>query len=201
MSQEVPKTVADVLRDAQKGSERPAVIVVTDIAGFMQLIAEAGDLEASQVLSRFFAMEQRLVDTHAGKVVKVLGDGAMILFSKVETALDFAIALQRALSEDPIRLATKFLRIRLGIHTGLVLLVNTSYGEDVLGVDVNVAARLTDFATPGQIVLSASAVDDLPKDRRRLLGPMEHAMIKPHRAGPGAQHDEDVGFVRIDVGA
>jgi adenylate cyclase len=106
------------------------------------------------------------VEAHGGEVVKRLGDGMMAVFGDAPSALAAVVEARERLAEveaDGYRP-----RIRAGIHVGRP----RSIGGDYLGVDVNVAARLTEQAAGDEILVSdraceALADDEVSKKRKR----------------------------------
>jgi len=125
-------------------------LVFTDLAGFTAFTAERGD-EAAVALVEQFESLVRGVLPRSGRVVKQLGDG---LFLFVPDAAE-AVAAMLSLA-DTTELASSPdapLWVRTGIHAGTAL----PRGTDLLGHDVNVAARITDLAAAGEVLVSESA--------------------------------------------
>jgi len=131
---------------------RLAAILAADVVGYSALMAadEAGTLAALR------AHRAELLDPetarHGGRIVKLMGDGALVEFPSVVDAVACAIAIQTALagSGGPLRL-------RIGINLGDVIVD----GEDIYGDGVNVAARLEALAEPGGICISAIVHESL----------------------------------------
>jgi adenylate cyclase len=102
-------------------------------------------------------------------VVKRLGDGLMAVFPDASSAVDAAFeARERAAS---IKMDGFQPRLKTGIHLGRPRKV----GDDYLGVDVNIAARLLEAAKPGEILVSDPTLRALdavrvPAAKRRLHG-------------------------------
>src|SRR5216684_9002478 len=92
-----------------------------------------------------------LVAKHGGRIVKSTGDGVLIEFASVVGAVDCAIALQKLTAErNAGSPGERRMEWRIGIHLGDVLVE----GDDILGDDVNIAARLEGIAEPGGICIS-----------------------------------------------
>ena len=123
-------------------------IVFTDLVGFTEFTATRGDAEALQLL----AIQDRLVRSvlpGTARIVKELGDGLFMWFPEPEPALRCALELHRILEDETA--TTGFpLWIRVGMHHGHAL----ERGADLVGNDVNVAARIVDVAAPGEVLVS-----------------------------------------------
>ena len=129
---------------------RLAAIMSADVAGYSRLMGtdEAGTLSALKALRREVFAPQ--VAAHKGRVVKLMGDGALVEFPSIVNAVDCAIAVQRTLAEQTIQL-------RIGINLGDIIVE----GNDIYGDGVNVAARIQEVAEPGGVALSSSAHDQI----------------------------------------
>ena len=138
---------------------RLAAILAADVVGFSRLIEadEAGTLEAVRAMRR--EVIEPLLAEHRGRVVKLMGDGVLVEFASVVSAVACAAALQARLSAAQEDAAPeRRIVLRIGIHLGDVVVE----GEDLLGDGVNVAARLEQLCPPGGVLISAAAYDQLP---------------------------------------
>lgn len=125
---------------------RLAAILVADIVGYSRLMA-ADEVAALAALNHHRTSEfDPVVARHSGRIVKLMGDGALVEFASVVDAVDCAVAIQTAAAQ---RQPTMVLRI--GINLGDIIL----QGEDVYGDGVNIAARLEPLAAPGGICVSS----------------------------------------------
>lgn len=123
-------------------------IVFTDIVGFTEFTATRGDAEALRLL----ATQDRLVQSalpEGARIVKELGDGLLMWFPDPAGALHSAFALHRGFEAESSSTGLP-LWIRVGMHHGKAL----QRGADVIGHDVNVAARIVDVAAPGEVLVS-----------------------------------------------
>ena len=145
------------MTSSQAGKERRlAAILAADVAGYSRLMGqdEAGTLEALLGLHReVFAPT---VARNRGRIVKLMGDGALVEFGSVVDAVICAIEIQRGFAEaNAARAPEARLTLRVGINLGDVIVE----GRDLYGDGVNLAARLQEIAAPGGIALSSSAYD------------------------------------------
>jgi adenylate cyclase len=103
------------------------------------------------------AMEPAMRE-HGGEVVKRMGDGMMAVFGDSREALDALLDARTRLADvkadgyDP--------RFRAGVHVGKP----RKLGGDYFGVDVNVAARLAEQASPDEVLVSDAVLEDLDAD-------------------------------------
>ncbi len=133
---------------------RLAAILAADVVGYSRMMGEdeAGTLTALKALRQeLFAPK---VAEHHGRIVKLMGDGALVEFSSVVDAVACAVAMQRAIAGRHVETpADRRIELRIGINLGDVIIE----GSDIYGDGVNVAARLQELAAPGGIALSATA--------------------------------------------
>lgn len=127
-------------------------IVFTDFVGFTQFTEERGDEVALALLEQQDVIVQKVLPP-GGRVVKELGDGLMLWFDEPHAAISTCLVLQRQFEEsscDEIPLG-----VRMGLHWG----TPRRRGDDLVGRDVNLAARIAELAGPGELLLTAAVVD------------------------------------------
>ncbi|WP_241249368.1 adenylate/guanylate cyclase domain-containing protein [Rhodococcus sp. X156] len=157
------QSLAERFGKGQGSSE--VTLLFTDLVGFSSWALRAGDDEALRVLRAVSAAIEPPMLQRRGQVVKRLGDGVMAVFPSAQLAFDAAVAAREQLAEVATDGFT--LRLRAGVHTGCPRAI----GGDYLGVDVNVAARLVEKASAGEILVSeptlagldAEAISSRPK--------------------------------------
>jgi adenylate cyclase len=133
----------------QSTNRRLAAIMAVDVAGYSRMMAadEAGTLAA---LKHHRAnVFDPAISAHKGRVVKLIGDGALVEFASVVDAVNCGLAVQRAKARTPP--GGEPIVLRIGINLGDVIID----GGDIYGDGVNVAARLEALADPGGICLSS----------------------------------------------
>ncbi|MCH7889066.1 MAG: tetratricopeptide repeat protein [Proteobacteria bacterium] len=130
---------------------RLAAILAVDVVGYTRLMGadEAG------TLARLKALRGEVIDPeiarYNGRIVKLMGDGALVEFASVVDAVACAVAIQRANAARDAGLAEDArLALRIGVNLGDVIVE----GEDIYGDGVNIAARLEGLAEPGGISVS-----------------------------------------------
>ena len=129
---------------------RTVTVAFTDLEGFTRYTEREGDVAAASLLADHYRRAGRVVRGRGGRVVKHLGDGILMTFPEPAGAV-----LAALVEEGPAPL-----RVRAGLHLGDVLVE----GEDVVGHVVNVAARVTESAKGGEVLISRELRDALPTD-------------------------------------
>jgi adenylate cyclase len=146
---------------------RLAAIMAADIVGYSRLIEadEAGTLAAIRDLRH--GVIDPLLAEHHGRIVKLMGDGAIAEFGSVVDAVACAAAIQNGVAERQAEVPSdRRIVFRIGVNLGDVVVD----GDDLLGDGVNVAARLEQLCEPGGVLVSGTAYDhlqgklDLPLD-------------------------------------
>jgi class 3 adenylate cyclase len=147
------------LRDATDRRAGPGTarrtFMFTDIVSSTNLAEALGDQAWERLLRWHDDMLRGLVERGGGQIVKSTGDGFFAAFESARSAVDTAIAIQRALHEH--RASTGFaLSVRIGLHVAEA----TRRGDDYSGMAVHVAARIGALATGGEILASAQTVTE-----------------------------------------
>jgi adenylate cyclase len=155
-------------RDNWPVEELVATIMFTDIAGFTALIETYPVREVLDSLNDYFTLLSQIVEQHRGDVHKFLGDGLMALFIYPDDAVQAGCAIQQAVAGFNARQATQglwYLETRLAIDTGEVIAagVGSPHRQDytLIGRPVNLAAHLSEKATPGAVWISQRTFDKL----------------------------------------
>jgi len=139
--------------------DREIAMLFTDLVGFSSWALKAGDDPAVHLLREVGVVVEGAIAEHRGTLVKRLGDGLMAVFSNPEAAVRAGLDAQDGL--QTVEVDGYRPRLRAGVHVGRPRHI----GGDYLGVDVNVAARVADQASAGELLVSAIVVDRLEADR------------------------------------
>jgi len=124
------------------GVASPLAIVFTDLEGFTSFTATNGDEAASELLRAHGLTVGPIIRSRGGRIVKHLGDGLLVTFPEPEAA---ALACLELVESVPGPLA-----MRAGAHWGMPVATR----DDVIGHDVNLAARVTETARGGEVLVT-----------------------------------------------
>src|SRR5918997_1442979 len=128
-------------------------IVFADVAGFTSMTEKLGDEGAIRILNRLERLVERELVRTKGEIVKQLGDGFLIAFPSASQAVRGALALRDAVGRERANDQTFDVKLRIAVHAGEPLIT----GDDLLGHDVNLAARLLEHCKPDRVVVSEAA--------------------------------------------
>jgi TolB-like protein/class 3 adenylate cyclase len=137
---------------------RLAAVLAADVVGYSRLVEqdEASTLAAIKDL-REQAIDPLLAE-HKGRIVKLMGDGAIMEFASVVDAVACAVAVQKAVADGQAKSPPgRRIVFRIGVNLGDLVVE----GDDLLGDGVNVAARLEQLCEPGGVLVSGTAFDHL----------------------------------------
>ena len=133
-------------------------ILAADMVGY----SKAMEADEAGTIARLKGVRAEFTDPaiarHHGRVIKLMGDGALVAFDSVVDAVACAAEIQNNVAArnaglpEPQRVV-----FRIGVNLGDVALVD----GDVYGDGVNVAARLEQLAEPGGVMVSGTAYDHL----------------------------------------
>jgi adenylate cyclase len=129
--------------------ERPPAMCFLDLTGYTRLTEERGDAAAAELAARLAGLVRRSALEHDGTPVKWLGDGVMFYFREPGAAVVAAVEMVEVVGRQGLPPA------HVGIHAGPVVVQDGDY----FGRTVNLAARMAEYARPGEVVVSQEVVD------------------------------------------
>jgi len=153
-----PNVIAQILPAEFEVTRVVRTVLVADVVESVRLMQEdeAGTIQRWR--SFVDHVTHHLLPGHDGRLVKSLGDGLMLEFPRVNTAVGVAFAMQEAIASTNATLEpVRRLHLRIGINVSQLV----ADEHDVYGHGVNLAARLTTLAGPDEIVVSADVRDQL----------------------------------------
>jgi len=133
-------------------------VLFVDVVESVRLIQQDEEGAVRRWRSFVDQIVHRLLPGNEGRLVKSLGDGLMLEFPRVQSAVGVAFGMQEAssLTNEGLPPEQRML-LRIGIHVSPLIADDL----DLYGHGVNLAARLTTLAGPGEIVVSADVRDQL----------------------------------------
>jgi class 3 adenylate cyclase len=122
-----------------------ATVMFTDIVDSTGRAAEVGDRRWHDLIDAHDRLIRTQLERFDGREVKSVGDGFLVSFGLPSAAVRCALAIRDAVQELGLEL-------RAGLHTGECELI----GDDLGGLAVHIAARVTATAGPGQVLVSST---------------------------------------------
>src|SRR5437763_5331155 len=138
---------------------RLTAILAADIAGYSRLmtIDEAGTLAALKSLRKNLVDPK--ISEHNGRIFKLTGDGMLVEFPSVVSAVACAVDIQSAMRTRNASTADARIEFRIGVNLGDIIVEE----GDIFGDGVNLAARLESIAPVGGITVSQAVRDHIGK--------------------------------------
>ncbi|MEL6337098.1 MAG: SH3 domain-containing protein [Pseudomonadota bacterium] len=132
--------------------------MAADVVGFSRLMSEEEVRTFVRVTECLEGLVRTRVEAEGGRIFKLMGDGLLAEFPSVISAVQAAIAVQRAMEEDPATAdPASPLQLRIGISLGDMI----PHGQDLFGEGVNVAARVEALTPPGGICVTRAVHDQI----------------------------------------
>jgi len=159
-------------------------VLFADVAGSTALYEVLGDERAFGLVEGCLAIMSACTAQARGRVIKTIGDAVMAVFPSSDDAAAAAIEMQSRV--DALGPKTG---VRPGLRIGLRFGPVVAHDHDVFGDTVNLASRLCDLASRGQIVTD--------RDTARRLSERHRASLHPLYSVPVKGKAEDVELIEI----
>ncbi len=156
-----PRQIANVLE------RRQLTVVFVDLVGSSQLSERLDPEDLREIITIYRDRSHGVISRYGGHIAQYLGDGILVYFGypvasegDPNRAVRAALALIDSFQKLEVTLAQRYgaeLKVRIGIHTGLVVIGEQSSGENdrlALGETPNIAARLQSLAIPNGVCIS-----------------------------------------------
>jgi adenylate cyclase len=130
----------------------PPAVAFVDVSGFTRLTADRGDEYGARIAVRLAELADVVVRRRGGRVMKLLGDGVLLLFESPCDGVGAVAELAREMVKADLPMA------HAGLHAGPVV----ERDGDIFGSTVNVAARIASHAPAGTILVSEAVVLQCP---------------------------------------
>jgi len=125
-----------------------ATVLFTDIVGSTERAAQLGDRAWRGLLDAHDGVVRRQLHRFRGREVNTVGDGFVASFGGPGRAVQCACAIRDAVKALGIE-------VRAGLHTGEIEM----RGDDVAGIAVHLAQRISALASPGEVLVSRTVTD------------------------------------------
>ncbi|HEY7688895.1 MAG TPA: adenylate/guanylate cyclase domain-containing protein [Dongiaceae bacterium] len=130
-------------------------MLIADAVGYSTRMTDDELRTHQQFMSDLNSVFRPQIDAQGGRLVKTTGDGFLALFDSAVQAVECATAMQSQMKE---RLAAmppeRRMPYRMGINAGDIIVEP----DDVYGDDVNVARRVEEMTTPGDVYITAAVL-------------------------------------------
>lgn len=155
--------------DTGRAERRQLTVIFSDLVSFTQLSQQLDPEDLNSVVHEYYAVCRAVCQRYEGHVANYLGDGVLMYFGYPQAheddahrAVRTALAIVEgvgALNERLARTKGIRLRVRAGVHTGLMIVGDDRAGnwqQMALGETLNIASRVQAVAEPDSAVVSAS---------------------------------------------
>lgn len=159
-------------------------VLFADVAGSTALYEVLGDERAFALVESCLATMSRCTTEARGRVVKTIGDEVMAVFAGADDAASAAAAMQFGVERLGPPAGVR-LGVRIGFHVGPVV----EHEGDVFGDSVNLASRLCDLASKGQIITDRGTA--------ARLSPLVRSSLRPLFAVPVKGKEAEVELVEV----
>jgi class 3 adenylate cyclase len=162
-------------------------VLFADLRGSTALFERLGNAQATGVVTQTISRVAARVPDHGGAVVKTLGDGLMAVFDSPRLAMQCAVRMQetvdstgQSLKAPPHTLpaglapAGRPLRLQVALASGEIVELN----GDCFGDAVNVAARLLDLASDGEVLVTQRVQSALPGSMQASLRHIDNVALR-----------------------
>lgn len=153
-----------------RGSRRKVTILFADIRGFTPLTERLSAEEVVSLLNEVLTDMTKVIFKYEGTVDKFIGDSIMAVFGApiaheddTDRAIHAAVEIQQSIresSEQRRKEAREMINVGIGINAGEVVVGNIGakvrLDYTVIGGSVNIANRLQEVASGGEIIISES---------------------------------------------
>ncbi len=158
--------------DSLLGEKKQVSVLFCDLCGYAGIAERLDPERLRDIITRIFGEIARIVAKYEGHVQKFIGDAAMVLFGLPAVHEDDAVRAIRAALDihEMVRgLSTTLddevgrpLAMHTGVSTGLVVAgPSDTETETILGDAVNLASRLSDLASDGEILVAQQTFDQV----------------------------------------
>jgi NarL family two-component system response regulator LiaR len=128
--------------------------LVADVRGYTRFTQEHGDEAAAELAAAFAEGVRTCAEARGGRLVDLRGDEALVVFGSARSAIRAAADLDSAFAEATAAEPGRPMRVGIGLDAGEAVAVEGGYR----GGAINVAARLSSLAGPGEVLATETVV-------------------------------------------
>jgi class 3 adenylate cyclase len=149
---------------ARRHAPTPQAVAFLDLSDSTGYTESEGDEEAARLAAQLAGIVHQATEARGGRLVKLLGDGAMVHFPDPSTAVPASLDIVDAAAAAGLPPA------RVGAHAGQMV----AREGDLFGRTVIVAARMNDYARPREVLVTSELAALTPADAARFepIGPV-----------------------------
>ncbi len=164
-------------------------ILFTDLQASTALYERVGDLDALRLVRAHFDVLNDVVAKERGAVVKTIGDAVMAVFAEPDRAVKAALRMNE--SVKGVSTTSEDLVLKIGLHTGPCVAIQSNNQIDYFGRTVNIASRVQNVADGGEVVVTQAVWEHprvptiveragirISEDRVRLKGINEDVSVR-----------------------
>lgn len=149
------------------------VLMFTDIEGSVEMKTRVGGAEYTRMLARHDELFKGIIaSTRGARIIQDTGDGFLARFATGSDAVNAALLFQLGLART--KWEKEPLRVRIGLHLGEVQEIGVGAQAEaeskVVGLPMDLAARLMGLAVGGQVLMTRTIFDDARQYVRALPG-------------------------------
>jgi class 3 adenylate cyclase len=142
----------------RRESTQTLTVFFIDIVGYTEKSSSLQPTDMMRLIKAFEDIVGDTIDAHQGRIVKKMGDGILAYFKSPVAGTVAALTIQKKLAEySSLKVGQEKIQARIGLNTGSVI----RKGKDIFGEVVNVASRMQNVATPGDILLTEATYQDV----------------------------------------
>jgi class 3 adenylate cyclase/predicted ATPase len=170
--QPTPRAPAPSVQHAPEAERRQLTVLFCDLVDSTRLASQLDPEDLRAVVRAYQETCARVIVRYEGHIAQYLGDGLLVYFGyplahedDAQRAVRAGLGMIEALGQLNTRLTQERgvqLAVRLGIHTGLVVVGEVGGGTHqeqlALGETPNLAARLQGIVAPNTLVVSATTL-------------------------------------------
>jgi adenylate cyclase len=165
------------------GEQRDVSVLFADLEDFTPFSERSSPTEVVAMLNAYWAEVVPVVADEDGMIERFAGDAVMVVFNAAHDQPDHHVRAARAAlgfakaSEAVAAGHPDWPRFRVGVNSGPAVIGNVGAAEQrsftAIGDTTNLAARLQEFAKPGQVVVGHTTAAALTGATLEPLGPLD----------------------------